>query len=309
MANNSSNNGNGHCLSLQLKIPAVYLPAIILHLLIARVLISKLKLRKQMHKLLLSLSMADLIHMIVFTLSMFILNSKKPHFASATCQNAQAAAKFCFYSMMAASSGSIIGLSVERYIACIHCFQLHSIMTKKRTTASIAFIWCAGLIFGLVAVIQVADGNIQNEQPKNPDFVPLIYANSVLIFATSSILIFVQARLFVLIRRRIRRIRPGGESRASYQNRSFLQQVKINIAVCAVAVAYITCMLPVALTVHLRSSLGRFELIKAKKIALALLLSNPILEAFIYAIGIRDTWNGIASDFLALKRYLLSKIF
>ena len=293
MANNSSSTGEDSCSRNELYIfLGFYLLVVIMHIHIARVLISKLKLQKQMHKFLLSLSLADLFQMIIMMVHVISVNSMKSKSTTTFCHNSKKVLRLV-YSMIAISCGSIIALSVERYIACLHYFRLHSILTKKRTIVSISLIWCFGLALGVVTAA--------NEE------VRVNYAIATLILITSAILIFVQARLFFLIRRRIH---PGETPRATSRNRSsFLRQVKLNSAIFAVVVAFIACTLFAALMEPLRSNMSESEFIKARRIAFLLSSLNPVLDAFIYSIGIGEIWNGIKSDFYALKRSLLITIF
>eukprot|EP00112_Aurelia_sp_Birch-Aquarium-sp1_P007605 Seg183.5 transcript_id=Seg183.5/GoldUCD/mRNA.D3Y31 product="Melanocortin receptor 5" protein_id=Seg183.5/GoldUCD/D3Y31 len=310
MENNSSNTGDVPCFPMRhLSLLYVYSPGVILHILIVRALISKLKLRKPMDKFLLSLSVADLIHMISFIMTIPIVNSMKPNVVSVTCRNARKALEFFFCLMIACSSGSIIALSLERYIRCIHCFRLHSIMTKKRTIVSISLIWCAGLIWGLLNEILFAGGKLSKVTLDEAGLTTAIHANSILIFATSAVLIFVQLRLFVFIHKRSR-ILPAGQTRATYQGRStFLRQVKINVAVFAVVVAYLACMLPASLLIFLKTKLSSSEYANVRKIVLLLTLLNPVSNPFIYCIGRREILHAILSDFRAVMRKLLIEIF
>ena len=303
MANNSSNAGENACLLHQSKMLSGYLLGVIPHILIVRVLISKLKLQKQMHKFLLSLSVADLAHMISVIVTILIVILTKPNDVSVTCRSVRNVLLFFFYSMIVNSSGSIVALSVERYIACIHCFRLHSIITKKRTFVSIVLIWCAGLICGLVTEIMLAIGD--NGAIDILDLTPVFYASEVLIFATSVVLIFVQVRLFVLIRTKMR-VFPGGDA---FQSSHFLRQMKTSVAASAVVVAYLTCMLPMALLPFLKPNMSPSKYVSVKKISLLLNLLSPVLDPFIYGIGITEIRNAVLSDFRSLVRCILIKVF
>ena len=309
MANNSSDSGERSCITHQSNIfLGVYLLGVMMHIHIVRVLISKLKLQKQMHQFLLSLSLADLFQMIGMMVTIIIVHSMKSNFETNICRHARRALYFFLYSMIGCSSGSIIAISVERYIACIHCFRLHSILTKKRTIVSISLIWCAGLFFGAVVEILLADGKLNEGAFESGEFV-VIYVNTIIILATSAVLIFVQARLFVLIRAKMR-VHPGGESGVTSQARStfFVRQVKISVAVGAVVVAYLACMLPLSLLPFLKPNMSSSEFAKLGKKVTVLNLFNPALDPFIYGIGIMEIRNTILSDYRSLARYVVIKI-
>ena len=309
--NNSSNTGNGTYLPMQPNVLVVYLPGVMLHIFIMRVLILKLKLRKQVHAFLLSLSVSDLVQMITFIVTMLVVMTTQSNSATTSCHNAGKAFEFFVYSMIAISSGSIIALCVERYIACIHAFRLHSILSKKRKIALISLIWCAGLICGLLNEIQVADGKVMIGTSDKANFTLAIYPNAAIIFVTSAALIFVQLRLLVVIqRRRNLRILPGGGSRSMYQgNNTVLQQVKTSVAASAVVVAYLTCMLPMALLPFLKPNMSPSKYVSVKKISVLLNLLSPVLNPIIYGIGMKEIRNAILSDLRAALRKLLIKIF
>ena len=308
MANSSVNNGDGPCFPMQSHLFLLYvrLPGVILHFLIVTVLIVKLKLRKQMHKFMLSLSVSDLVQMIASSITVLIVMTTSKNSTTKLCHNARNAVQFISSLTMTSSSGSIVGLSVERYISCIYCFRFHSILTKKRTLASIALIWCAGLICGLMNEILLADGN--NVTNYKFDFTPKVYADAVIIFATSAGLILVQLRLFVLIQKKLRNP-PGGAFPVAFQARSaFFRQLKINVALSAAVVAYLTCMLPMALLPFLKPNMSPSKFVRQKNIVMLLSWLNPVLNPFIYGIGMREIRNVMSSHFRAVTRKLLIKL-
>ena len=309
MATNSSSTGDGRCFPMQSRLSLLYvhLPGVILHFIIVTVLIAKLKLRKQMHKFMLSLSASDFVEMIAPLVTVLTLMTTNNDSTTKLCRNARNAVQFIYSLTMATSSGSIMALSIERYISCIHCFRLNSILTKKRTLLSIALIWCAGIICGLMNEIQLCDGNRATNAKF--DFTPNVCVDAAIIFATSVGLILVQLRLFVFIQKKLRNP-PGGASRVMYRARSaFFRQLKMNVALSAAVVAYLICMLPMALLPFLKLNMSPSKFVEQKNTVVLLHWLNPVLNPFIYGMGTREIRQGMSSHFRAAMKKLLVKLF
>ena len=84
------------------------------------------------HKILLSLSISDVVMHCGMFITALINKATSVAIESTGCVVYRGYTTFIAFSILAVSSASIIGLSVERYIACVHSFYLHLILTQSR---------------------------------------------------------------------------------------------------------------------------------------------------------------------------------
>ena len=113
---------------------------------------------------------------------------------------------FNFAMTLTVSSLSLIALSVERYVAYIHCFHLHEIFTRNRTSLSISLIWMVGVISGITTAVLAANSKEKIILDGNYLMKILVV---IVVFATSFLLAAIQYRLLAFSHSKLRRINPG----------------------------------------------------------------------------------------------------
>ena len=84
------------------------------------------------HRFLISLSISEILQIIVIGLLAIISGVFKWRTTSTFCQALGQALELSACLTLVSSSTSIVALSVERYISCVHCLRAHAILTNKR---------------------------------------------------------------------------------------------------------------------------------------------------------------------------------
>ena len=91
-------------------------------------------------------------------------------------------------------------MSIERYIACVHSFRLHQIMTKQIVLFVLSFSWVIATISGILAVATNKD--IQAEVAVGES---VVFKLTLVIcsFSTSLIITIIQIRLLMFSRSKL----------------------------------------------------------------------------------------------------------
>ncbi len=272
------------------------------HLLIIKCLTSRLRLRLPRHQILLSLSISDsiqLLSMLLVTMASFMFNVKTT--AKTSCLVIRNIIQFIYFSTVVTSSGSIVALSIERYISCFHCFRVNEIMTKKRLRALFFSIWVLGGITGLATMYPITE-HLTAEIATLTLGRLLLYMATV--FSSTIIVVFTQLKLFLLSREKVRaQDRPhfGREREANDLRR---RQLKIACSTCAVFAAYIIFMLPTALfmAIHFSSDRNQGSVTKRlRRLMSVISLMNAVADPFVYGLGMKDTREAIKRQLNIVK--------
>ena len=93
------------------------------------------------HKFLISLSISD--NLLITLTGLFAIISRvfqlRTTFTS--CQVLRQTIELNSSLTVASASTSIVALSVERYISCVHCLRAHAILTNKRVNIALLTVW------------------------------------------------------------------------------------------------------------------------------------------------------------------------
>ena len=273
--------------------------ALPVHMLMAKILYKDTELALPRHQIMLSLTVSDALQIFVVSGSLIFNDSfKATQHKEAACYIMQVLVQLFGTITVVVSSMSIVTLSIERYISCIHCFYLHQILTRKRVVIMIAAHWIIAVGLGALAVYHY--------EATKPDTSFFFRGTTVVIVIPSSIFIAsIQLRLFHFSRSKLIRVQPARE----FGNRAELadfrkKQIKITFVASIVAIAYILCMMPSAILFAYEWHHGLLQRRPAIQFIHALAMLNSLVDPLIYGIGIRDTrrlmWKNlkIAKDFL-----------
>ena len=264
------------------------------HILMIKVLIRDLRINLPRHVAMLCLTISDALQIFTFFWSvttMYMLNVKK---YSTVCDISRRIRFFVITMTVAVTSLSIIVLSVERYVACIHSFHLQQIFTKERMVRGISCIWIIGLICGTMAIVL---------EDKNRTVAKIV--NVVFIFPTSIIISIAQCRLLVFSRKKLTRVIPGTALGCETEMPDFRRkEMKVAFIASIVAIAYIVGMIPGACLslyelIHRRSSSTSLRLGLNK-----LMIINNFADPFIYGIGVVDARKAIVRNLIAVKNLI-----
>ncbi len=272
-----------------------------INFLLFKILISNFRLRLPRHKILLSLTISDCsqISLVAFIQLIALLSDLKT--VDTSCQILRKFVEFVAILTVVTSSGSIIALSVERYVACIHCFRLYEIVSHRRVVRALCVVWLFG-IGGALADKKRYQSNL------TPNILPLsritcVLYGSVIMFSTA-ILAYTQINLY-LVARRLIRVHPGG-SFGSHAEANDLRrsQLKASIAASAVVVLYVVCMCPLAIymLVMALEELDSQSNVRLGCIFLAQI--NTFFDPFVYGLGMEDTRKSMKRELKKVKTFI-----
>ena len=274
------------------------------HILIMKVLIQRFRLSMPRHTILLWLSISDNFQILSATLHFAAGQAINPSIISLTCQVLRHMVEVLGVMGHCASSGCIIALSVERYIACVYSLRLHALVTSERVTRALISIVVISIVLGLL-VIHPQTPNYSTEVISNGKRILLVFI--ITVYLSSVILTIIQFHLYRISRSKLRvtphHITHGAQKEGQDLTR---RQINLGIAASVVVVMYIACMFPIACLfaytlVHHGKEVGG---IRAYLLALAIL--NTFADPFVYGFGMADVRKGIKKEFSKLKKCVIS---
>ena len=271
------------------------------HTFIIKVLATDVRFDLQRHKILFSLSLSDAV--VTFGLFTLAIVNKATNLtiASTGCAIYRRFTIFIACSTLVVSSVSIIAMAVERYIACIHSFRLHRILTESRVRNWSICTWIFGVVIGtLAAFTSHFYGNMIILNYSIVQYVYLIFT-----IPTSVFVIAIQARLFIFSRTKINRIVPTGAFGARMELYDYKRkQIKIAVMAGIVAIAFVVCMIPLAIVFLYELVSGSTVSSSYRSVCLSLSFGNSFADPFIYGFGAADTRRKMLRDFKKLKHFL-----
>ena len=250
------------------------------------------------HKILLSLNISDSTFIFVSGIGSLILLVSESSTGTKLCLILRGIILFVSVMNTVASSLMIIGLSLDRYVCCIHCFHIHEILTSTRVVAGIALGWLAAAIIAAISTYF----DIDKDSMFIPDGVSTLTV-SIIIAATVIIVTFVQTRLFLLTREKVRVHPAGAFGQQAEEGDLRWREMKIAVSAFLVVVAYIVCMLPGAVVFLVELSSTSHKLVVAKKIVVPFFVANNLINPIIYGFGMADTREALIGHFKMLLSF------
>ena len=202
---------------------------------------------------------------------------------------------------VAVSSLSIIALSVERYVACIHSFHLHQIFTRERMLYGISCILFIGVICGMFVVVFAAKtpNEMILDANKSMNIIAMIFA-----IPTSVFVSVMQYRLLVLSRKMLARVGPGTAFGSEAEIADLRKkQIKVSFVASIVVFAYVISMYPAGFLSFLELIGRKISSEKLYSFFKALTFLNNLADPFIYGIGIVDTRRAVLNNMKKMKEF------
>ena len=253
------------------------------------------------HKILLSLSISDMVMLCGMFITALINYVATVTTESTGCVAYRGFAIFIACSNLAVSSASIIAMSVERYIACVHSFHLHLILTESRIRYFSISTWILGGLTGLLA----ASTNNYDGALMIPNYSPVQYIYLIFVIPTSAVATVIQIRLFILSWKKISKVSPTGAFGEQLELADLRKkQIKVAFIAGIVVFAFVVCMIPLAVVFIYELVSGALVSASFRGICLSLSFTNGLVNAFIYGLGIADTRQKIFRDLKRLKQFL-----
>ena len=268
------------------------------HVLIAKILAKDLELTLPRHKILFCLSLSDGLQISIVALFYPFIRAFHLTTTSNTCIVLRKIILFSSIVTVVVSSLSLVALSIERYIACVHSFRLYEVLTNRRICAALTVFWFSGTVLGIYAIFSDDISNKETIVGETKSF--HIIASSV-ITLTTIVIAVVQASLFQLSRKKMSQVSPSSAfgSEAEYSELR-KKQVKVAFIAGIVVLTYIVCMVPMS-SVFILEACKVITVSKSMRANVILFgMTNTLFDPFIYGIGILDTRRAIKRHIRAL---------
>ena len=290
-------------LTIAIILIGIFLPV---HLLIAKILCIDAQLALPRHKIMLSLTTSDSLQVCsaaLYIIFINVFNTTSNEAISCNMVNTINTVMLFFVVLtLIASSLSIVAMSIERYISCIYSFYIHQIMTAKRVILALCAKWSMAVGIAVLAVAIQEKGHESLTTVSNS--LILKYLTVVIVIPSAIVIIVIQLRLFFFSRSKIVRVNVVG----AFGNRAELadsrkRQLKATFAASIVSIAYVVCMLPLAILFAFEIQHKKQETSNAQFIKHLTLLNN-LADPVVYGIGIADTRKQIWKNIKAVKNFL-----
>ncbi len=273
-----------------------------IYIIMLKILIYRLKLKLPRHKILLSLTISDCIQIVVNAILRFSVYSATV--SSIGCQIIRKILQFTSILTVISSSGSILMLSFERYVACIHCLRLHAIITDKVVDRGLCCIWVISILCGFLEKTryEVCLGPVVLTHLKTDS---IIY--TIVVLSSSVLLAAVQIRLYLLSYTKTK-IHPSGNvfGRKAEENDLRKNQIKLTIVASAIVLLYVVCMCPLAFYLISIGFESKNPDSMFRILSIMLVVINALMDPFVYGFGMADTRKAIITELQGIKSFFLN---
>ena len=273
-----------------------------LHAVLIKIFVIDFKFNLPRHTILCSISLSDAVLVSSLFISGLVSKIVTITTQSSGCLVYRAVAIFISCSTLVISSMSITAMNMERYLACIHSFRLHQILTKQRVRYGSIFVWMLGCIIGIVAVITTNNNNMVDivilSRTSSVHYIYIVF-----VIPPSVSIAFMQVQLFMFVRRAINRVIPARASSAELELASHRKkQMKIAFTTSIISVTFLLCMLPLALAFLYQILGGEPVQHSVRSILIGLSFCNSLVDPFIYGFGIAHIRRSIFRNLKEIKK-------
>ncbi|XP_065055337.1 adrenocorticotropic hormone receptor-like [Rhopilema esculentum] len=271
------------------------------HVLIAKILAKDLELTLPRHKILFCLSLSDGLQISLVALFYPFIRAFHLTTSSNTCIVLRKILLFSSVVTVVVSSLSLVALSIERYIACVHSFRLYEVLTNRRICAAITIFWSLGTVLGIYAIFS---DDISNKETIVGETRSFQIIASTVITLTTIIITVVQVSLFRLSRKKMSQVSPSSAfgSEAEYSDLR-KKQVKVAVIAGIVVLAYIVCMVPMS-SVFILEKCKVLTVSKSVRASVIMFgMTNTLFDPFVYGIGILDIRRAIKRHIMGVVDY------
>ncbi len=281
---------------------AIALLASPVYILMLKILIYRFRLRLPRDKILLSLTVSDSIQIVI--VAVLQLSVFDDTVDSIGCQIIRKVGEFTVVLTVVSSSGSILLLSWERYMACVHCLRFYKIVTHEKVNRMLCGVWALAFVCGFLEKGRY-EANISSSVMPFPETDTIIYVITVL--STSTVLVVVQVRLYLLSYRKTKD-NPSGITfgKKAEENDYRKTQFKIAIVASAIVLLYMICMCPLAIYLISAGFKSRDDNSATKIASIMLILINALMNPFVYGLGMADARKAIKKELKEIKSFFVN---
>ena len=287
--NNSSLTIKFHCKPREFLAPMTILFIAVgpLHVMVLIALVHDLRLQLSRHIIMLSLSISDGLQIAAFFITALISKVFSLVEGDVACFVTKKAILFTGIVTITTSSFTIVLLSVERYVACIHSFHIHEILSQKRVLFMLSLIWITGIGCALSSVfhqpIEIFHSKFGDE------YLPGLLV-SLAIMVSFPIIMIIQMRLLLFSRSKLMQVRPARAFGQTAELADYRKcQIKVTFVAGIVAVTFVVCMLPLSVMFLYESLNNVLVPVGIKRYFLLLTFLNNLADPIIYGFGVKDS--------------------
>ena len=277
----------------------VALFALPFHILMIKILIKDVDLSMPRHQIMLSLSTIDTLQIFSATAPTVVIKALELTTESLVCSILRAVLVFGASLTIVTGSLTLVTLAIERMTICMYFLKYRRLFSRKRTQYVLYSYWVVGLI---ISVITTATNDKQKAETVIGDVTSLAIISTILVIPSAVIIATIQFRLIKFSRARMVRIVPTAASTNQLAVPDFRKrQLRIAFVAGIVSVAYIVCMLPLAM-MYFFQIVGLIDdnpTVQSALIGLAMV--NTLADPFIYGLGMVQTRKAIIK---VMRRFL-----
>ena len=251
------------------------------------------------HKILLSLSVSDNLRILGAGLVTFIGLGLQPTITSKLCQVLRQTVEIVAMQTNSASSGFILLLAIERYIACVHSLRFYAIVTPSKARFAVISVWVISILSGLLSLHPNEPNYSQMVSIKNAR---MLLAYSTTVVVTSASLLIIQSRLYRLSKTKLK-VGPHNMFGTQKEKDNLTRrQLKLGFSATVVIILYVVCMLPSACLFLYLLFKPKEDLTKAQIAVVILSMLNTFADPFVYGFGIADVRQGMKRECKNFKK-------
>ena len=251
------------------------------------------------HKILLCLSVSDNLRILGGGLIAFIGLRLQPTVTSKSCQVLRQLFEILAMQTKSASSGFILLLAIERYIACVHSLRFYAIVTPSKARFAVISVWVISILGGLLS-LHPNEPNYWKFAFNNNARTLLTYSSTIVV--TSASLMIIQARLYRLSKTKLKVAPHNMFGTQKEKDDLTRRQLKLAFSASVVIILYVVCMLPSACLFLYLLFKPKEDLAKAQVAAVILSMLNTFANPFVYGFGMADLRQGIKRECKNFKK-------
>ena len=257
------------------------------HMLMIKILAKDVQLSLPRHQIMFCLSISDALQIFTISSLSIVMIAFDLTTESTICLILRDITIFTATLTVVVASLTLVTLAIERMTVCMYFLKHQALFPKMKTTKVLANYWVIGKIMGLIAMMTNDKRKAETIVSETMSFQII---SIVFILPSAVIIAVIQVRLFLFSRARVTQVIPA-RAVVNQQNTPNFRQRQIRIAFVAgiVSIAYIVCMVPLAMVFFFERLSITHSIPSVKTPLVSLALINTLSDPFIYGFGLTQT--------------------
>ena len=257
------------------------------HALMIKILGKDVDLSMPRHQIMFCLSISDALQIFAGTIATVVMRVFDLTTQSLTCRVLRDMIVFTSSLTVVVASLTLVTLAIERMTICMHFLKYAKLFARKRTTKLLSSYWVFGVI---IAALTAGTNDKQRAEMILGEIKSFQTISAIFIIPSAAIIAIIQFRLFTFSRARMVRIVPAAANTNQRAVPDFRKrQLRIAFVAGIVSVAYIACMVPMAIMFMLEVVGLTDNNPSAKATLVSLAIVNTLADPFIYGFGMAQT--------------------